>query len=112
MGPIVVWALVAGTFFDPRKTVQAAGGFDEEFARIDGVRATHGNNHVPLVARHFRKDRAAMLAVLNLGATSADGSVLQLLDYMREHTRMTGDHIPTGSGSMTSSAGRSCGEEL
>jgi hypothetical protein len=73
-----------------RKTVQAAGGFDEEFARIDGVRATHGDNHVPLVARHFRKDRAAMLAmvaVLDLEATSADGSVLQLLDYMREHTR-------------------------
>jgi len=81
-----------------RKTVQAAGGFDEEFARIDGVRATHGDNHVPLVvARHFRKDRAAMLAmvvVLDLEATSADGSVLQLLDYMREHTMMTRDHIP------------------
>jgi len=58
-----------------RKTVQDAGGFDEELARIDGVRATHGDNHVPLVARHFRKDRAAMLAmvaVLDLKATSAD----------------------------------------
>jgi hypothetical protein len=47
-----------------RRTVQDAGGFDEELARIDGVRATHGDNHVPLVARHFRKDRAAMLAMV------------------------------------------------
>ncbi len=80
-----------------RKTVEAAGGFPEELARIDGVRATHGDNHVPLVARHFRKDRASMLAmvgVLDLEATSADRSVLELLDYMREHTVLTRDHIP------------------
>src|ERR1022692_4228437 len=80
-----------------RKTVEAAGGFPEELARIDGVRATHGDNHVPLVARHFRKDRASMLAmvgVLDLEATSADRSVLQLLDYMREHTMLTRDYIP------------------
>lgn len=80
-----------------RKTVEAAGGFPEELARIDAVRATHGDNHVPLVARHFRKDRSSMLAmvgVLDLEATSADRSVLQLLDYMREHTMLTRDHIP------------------
>jgi hypothetical protein len=77
-----------------RQTVQDAGGFDEELARIDGVRATHGDNHVPLVARHFRKDRAAMVAVLDLKATSADDSVLRLLDYVREHAMMTRDHIP------------------
>jgi TnpA family transposase len=80
-----------------RKTVQDAGGFDEELARIDGVRATHGDNHVPLVARHFRKDRSAMLAmtaVLDLKATSADDSVLRLLDHVREHAAMTRDHIP------------------
>lgn len=80
-----------------RKTVEAAGGFPDELARIDGVRATHGDNHVPLVARHFRKDRASMLAmvgVLDLEATSADRSVLQLLDYMREHTMLTRDHVP------------------
>ena len=80
-----------------RKTVQDTGGFDEELARIDGVRATHGDNHVPLVARHFRKDRAAMLAMaaaLDLKATSADDSVLRLLDHVREHAAMTRDHIP------------------
>ncbi|MDI6105112.1 Tn3 family transposase [Actinoplanes sp. NEAU-A12] len=80
-----------------RKTVEAVGGFPEELGRIDAVRATHGDNHVPLVARHFRKDRSSMLAtvgVLDLEATSADRSVLQLLDYMREHTMLTRDHIP------------------
>jgi hypothetical protein len=48
-----------------RKTAEAAGGFPEERARIDAVRAT-----------------------------SADRSVLQLLDYMREHTMLTHGHIP------------------
>src|SRR6266851_4323518 len=50
-----------------------------------------------VAARHFRMDRAAMLAVVavpDMEATSADGSVLQLLDYMRGHTMMTRDHIP------------------
>ncbi len=59
--------------------------------------AGEADNHVPLVARHFRKDRASMLAmvgVLDLEATSADRSVLELLDYMREHTMLTRDHIP------------------
>jgi hypothetical protein len=36
----------------------------------------------------------AMVGVLDLEATSADRSVLQLLDYMREHTMLTRDHIP------------------
>jgi hypothetical protein len=61
------------------------------------VSAHHGDNPVPLVTRHFRKDRAAMLAMvgaLDLTATSADRSVLELLDYMREHTMLTRDHIP------------------
>ena len=36
----------------------------------------------------------AMVGVLDLEATSADRSVLQLLDYMREHTMLTRDYIP------------------
>ncbi len=80
-----------------RKTVEDAGGFTGQYTDIDKVSAHHGDNHVPLVARHFRKDRAAMLAmvgVLGLEATSADRSVLELLDYIREHTTLTRDHIP------------------
>jgi hypothetical protein len=95
LGPVA--AQQAAALEMARKTVEAAGGFPEELARIDVVRATHGDNHVPLVARHFRKDRSSMLAmvgVLDLEATGADRSVLRLLDYMREHTMLTRDHIP------------------
>jgi hypothetical protein len=80
-----------------RETVDAAGGFAGPYSDIDKVSAHHGDNHVPLVARHFRKDRAAMLAMvgaLDLEATSADASVLELLDYIRGHTTLTRDHIP------------------
>ena len=80
-----------------RKTVEAAGGFTAQYTDIDTVTAHHGDNHVPLVARHFRKDRAAMLAMvgaLDLRATSADTAVLDLLDYVREHAAMTRDFIP------------------
>jgi Domain of unknown function (DUF4158) len=44
-----------------RKTVEAAGGFAAQYTDIDTVSAHLGDNHVPLMARHFRKDRAAML---------------------------------------------------
>jgi len=57
----------------------------------------HGDNHVPLVARHFRNDRAAMLAMAGapgLEATSADRSVLDLLEHVREHAGLTRDYIP------------------
>ena len=80
-----------------RKTVEAAGGFAAQYTDIDLITAHHGDNHVPLVARHFRKDRAAMLAMvgaLDLRATSADTAVLDLLDYVREHAMLTRDHIP------------------
>jgi len=79
-----------------RAAVQAAGGFAGQYADIDRVSAHHGDNHAPLVARHFRKDRAAMLAMagaLELEATSADRSVLQALDFVREYTALTHDHV-------------------
>jgi hypothetical protein len=38
--------------------VEAAGGFGAQYSDIDKVTAHHGDNHVPLVARHFRNDRA------------------------------------------------------
>ena len=49
------------------------------------------------VARHFRKDRAAMLAMagtLGLEATSADASVLDLLGHVRTRAGLTRDYIP------------------
>lgn len=56
----------------------------------------NGKIFARVVARHFRKDRAAMLAMvgaLDLRATSADTAVLDLLDYVREHAMLTRDHI-------------------
>ena len=62
--------------FDAARTaVATAGGFAAQYNDINKVTAHHGDNHVPLVARHFRKDRAAMLAMvaaLDLEATSAE----------------------------------------
>jgi hypothetical protein len=80
-----------------RAAVEQAGGFAAQYRDIDAVSAHHGNNHVPLVARHFRKDRAAMLAtldVLELQNTSADTSVLDLLGHVRAHAGLTRDYIP------------------
>lgn len=79
-----------------RKAVEAAGGFGAQYSDIDKVTAHHGDNHVPLVTRHFRNDRAAMLAMvgaLRLEATSVDSSVLDLLGHVREHAALTRDHI-------------------
>lgn len=80
-----------------RAAVERAGGFAAQYRDIDAATAHHGNNHVPLVARHFRKDRAAMLATLDaldLQATSADTSVLDLLEHVRAHAGLTRDYIP------------------
>ena len=80
-----------------RKAVETAGGFTAQYRDINTVAAHHGDNHIPLVARHFRKDRAAMLAMagtLGLEATSADASVLDLLGHVRSHAGLTRDYIP------------------
>jgi hypothetical protein len=77
--------------------VANAGGFVAQYNDIDKVTAHHGDNHVPLLARHFRNDRAAMLAMvgaLGLAATSADHSVLDLLEHVRTHAALTRDYIP------------------
>lgn len=56
-----------------REAVETFGGFAGQYADIDRVSAQHGDNHVPLVARHFAKDRATMLAML------------AALDFVRDH---------------------------
>ena len=50
-----------------------------EVRRIEAVSAHHGDNHLLLVERFYRRDRAQMFATaaaLDLEATSADRSVL------------------------------------
>ncbi len=81
-----------------RKTVEEAGGFDAELADIDAVAAHHANNHMPLVARHFRQDRSTMYAfvrAVDLEATSADRTVLDAVEHSAAHSRLTRDRIPS-----------------
>jgi hypothetical protein len=47
-----------------RTAVDAADWFAGQYTDIDKVCTRHGDNHVPLVARRFRKDRAAMPAMV------------------------------------------------
>jgi len=77
--------------------VERAGGFDAELADIDAVAAHHANHYMPLVDRHFRRDRATMFAFVRtvvLEATSADRLVLDALDHAVAHSHLTRDHIP------------------
>jgi hypothetical protein len=80
-----------------RAAVERAGGFETELADIDAVAAHHANHYMPLVDRHFRRDRSTMFAfvrTLELEATSADRSVLDALDHAVAHAHLTRDFIP------------------
>ncbi|MGH2719714.1 MAG: Tn3 family transposase [Actinomycetota bacterium] len=80
-----------------RAVVETAGGFDGQLADIEAVSAHHANNYMPLVARHWRKDRATMFAVLRtveLEATSAERSVLDAVEHAVAHSQLTRDYIP------------------
>ncbi|MCA1680204.1 MAG: DUF4158 domain-containing protein [Actinobacteria bacterium] len=80
-----------------RRTVEVAGGFDQELADIEAVAAHHANNYMPLVAGHRRRDRATMFAfvrIVELEATSADRSVLDALAHALAHAELRRDYIP------------------
>jgi hypothetical protein len=58
-----------------RSAVEEAGGLDAELADIEAVSAHHANNYMPLVSKHWRRDRSTMYAfvrAVTLEATSAD----------------------------------------
>jgi TnpA family transposase len=80
-----------------RAAVEEAGGFDAELADIEAVSAHHANNYMPLVSRHWRRDRATMYAfvrAVDLEATSADRSVLDAVEHALAHSHLTRDYIP------------------
>jgi TnpA family transposase len=80
-----------------RATVEEAGGFDAELADIEAVSAHHANNYMPLVSRHWRRDRSTMYAfvrTVDLEATSADRSVLDAIEHALAHSHLTRDYIP------------------
>jgi hypothetical protein len=79
-----------------RNAVQDAGGFEAQLADIEAVAAQHANNYMPLVARHRRRDRATMFAfahVVELEATSADRSVLDVLEHALALAHLICDRI-------------------
>ena len=60
----------------------AAGGVAKVSAEHAEISAHHGNNYMPLLARHFRSHRSALfdlVEALDLESTSADRSVLAAL---------------------------------
>jgi hypothetical protein len=80
-----------------RRMVADAGGFDAELANIEAVAAHHANNYMPLVAKHRRRDRATTFAfarVVELEATSADRSVLDVVEHALAHAHLVRDFIP------------------
>lgn len=77
--------------------VARAGGFEAQLADIEEVAAHHANNYMPLVARHWRRDRSTMFAfvrTIELEATSADRSVLCAVEHALAHSQFTRDFIP------------------
>lgn len=74
----------------------AAGGVAKVSAEHAEISAHHGNNYMPLLARHFRSHRSALFDLvdaLGFESTSADRSVLAALRFIRSHRHLTGEFI-------------------
>jgi TnpA family transposase len=74
-----------------------AGGIRRLAADHETVSAHHGNNYAPLMEQVYRSHRAALftlLDVLELQATSADGSVLDAVAFLKTTRRRSGEFIP------------------
>jgi hypothetical protein len=59
--------------------LEQAGGVEQVSTDHAAISAHHGNNHVPLLERHYRSHRATLfglLEALQLESTSVDRSVL------------------------------------
>jgi hypothetical protein len=81
-----------------------AGGVRRLAADHEVVSAHHGNNYAPLMERFYRSHRAALftlLDVLELEATSADGTVLDAVGFLKANRRRSGafilDHAEDGT---------------
>jgi TnpA family transposase len=73
-----------------------AGGVGRLLVEHADIRAHHGNNYMPLLARYFRSHRKALfdlLDVLELEATSADGAVLAAVRFVQARRGLTRDFI-------------------
>lgn len=74
----------------------AAGGVAKVSAEHTEISAHHGNNYMPLLARHFRSHRSALfdlVEALEFESTSADRSVLAALRFIRSHRHLTREFV-------------------
>ncbi len=74
----------------------AGGGVAKVSAEHAEISAHHGNNYMPLLARHFRSHRSALfdlVEALEFESTSADRSVLAALRFIRSHRHITRDLV-------------------
>lgn len=83
------------------RPLQQAGGVRRVVAEHEALAAHHGNNYLPLLARHYRSHRAVLfglLDVLQLEATTADRSVLEAVAFLKANRHRLGVHLPDHRG--------------
>lgn len=76
--------------------LSAAGGVAKVSAEHAEISAHHGNNYMPLLARHFRSHRSALfdlVEALEFESTSADRAVLAALRFIRSHRHLTREFV-------------------
>ncbi len=79
------------------KALEDAGGIDELATAAEAVSAYHGNNYLPLLERFYRSHRPVLFTLVDaieLEATSADGSVLDAVEFIRANRDRRSDWIP------------------
>jgi hypothetical protein len=77
--------------------LEQAGGVEQVSTDHAAISAHHGNNHVPLLERHFRSHRATLfglLEALQLESTSVDRSVLDAVEFIVAHRQLNRDQMP------------------
>ncbi|MBW8482621.1 Tn3 family transposase [Actinomadura parmotrematis] len=69
------------------KTLEQAGGLEALVGAHEAVSAHHGNNYLPLLDQHYRSHRSALFTLVDaieLEATTAERSVLEAVEFLRE----------------------------
>jgi TnpA family transposase len=93
-GPDALHARAGALMLRP---LEHAGGVERVSAEHEALSAHHGNNYLPLLARHYRSHRAVLfglLDVLRLEATTADRSVLDAVAFLKANRHRVGEHVP------------------
>lgn len=78
-------------------TLGAAGGVAELSATHEQVASFHGDNCLPFLERHCRRNRAALFGLLDtlqLIRTTADTTVVDAVRFLRANRHRTREHIP------------------